>query len=308
MSTLRYRLTMNNKLNRTVTSVADLRSSTLQTPTVRASRLQGPQRNFAVAVVTNALLTYTSQNYPKIKAEISDILARVVRAEIDYAARAYAKYVPAVPAEPDVPGQLRGTLVSGSAQMDLEEATPEWAPLNARWIRQKNRGRRSNRQKGFFNFTRDMVDYMSSSNNWIEMFGPIQINITRGSVDPLTPEFGSTAEVFSRKVKMSVARIAVKALGNITPGMLPALKDGRTTRDYRDGRATGLLNLVGGVNTQIANKIGNYGAVGDRPYRPSLEPFLTFLLTRSIPTAVFEHVEDELDTQYGLAGPRGRAR
>lgn len=142
------------------------------------------------------------------------------------------------------------------------------------------------------------ADFFSSS------FGGIRITIKRNlKAKPslqgrrLRTNFVSAHD----RIHLNIATIRVFALEKVTPGMLPALASGRPdTTNNGDGRTNGLLSLVAaGGNEEAALKLGGRRST---PYRPTLEPFLAFYLTRSIPHAVGTRINEGLKAARSSAG------
>lgn len=119
---------------------------------------------------------------------------------------------------------------------------------------------------------------------WTDTWGPVQVTVqpTGRAKDPLK----TFESKFNKRavVRVQVATISVKAFQKITPTMLPGLKDGDLTRPSPVRAITKHLpeperaRLGGNPKKRV-------------PYRPGLEPFLTFVLTRAIPNAFFRRIE-----------------
>lgn len=145
---------------------------------------------------------------------------------------------------------------------------------------------------------RELQNAIGKTSTWTRAFGPVGVRITRRSTEfggPKTPRMldvgGGMAysEVTdTKRNRLSIATVSVYAFGRITPQMLGALHQGGDTgpSSYIDGRATGLIGLL---PTQLQYRLG--GNPEYVPYRPTLEPFLEFFLTRSLPNAVTRRLE-----------------
>jgi hypothetical protein len=138
-------------------------------------------------------------------------------------------------------------------------------------------------------------DEMKNDASWYSFFGPLRIRLVREK-DKVLRRDGSG--------HFAVGRIEVRAFGNLTPSMLPALSTGNP-RDIEagDGRSNGLINLVHRKNPKIGHHLAG-GRSRNVPYRPTVEPFLSFVLTRSVPTAVFSQLRRATDG----VGSAGRTR
>ena len=267
--------------------------------------LQGDRRrteSTAIAIADRILFTYADKKYNQMRGRLVADLTRAAQLEINWIAKQYSYYVFNTPAEPNLSGQLRGTLSRMGVNQGLEDVTPAWAPLNAKWIRQKNFGRRSTRQKGYFLYSGELRDMMVRGDTWTEMFGPIKVSVLR-TMDTKKAMVGSSARRLP--LRRALMTVRVHALTYITPQMLPALSSGKLTASYPDGRSTGLIGLVHNVSPDMAYRLGQRQ---DRtPYRPSLEPFLGFVLTQSLPRAILLRLNDQLDAHDFVKGygPRG---
>jgi hypothetical protein len=133
---------------------------------------------------------------------------------------------------------------------------------------------------------------MKQAQTWIHAFGPIQVKViqTTGLEKPLDEQLGGIGGQGTDKQVFAAARIEVRALTSITPEMIPALLSGHLSGGYPNGKQSGLINLIASSQSspQLAYRLGGGRHV---PYRATTEPFLAFVLTRSIPNAVFSRIE-----------------
>lgn len=134
---------------------------------------------------------------------------------------------------------------------------------------------------------------MGKASTWLRAFGPIGIRVTRRSQSLKESGFRNNLDTGVRGgggvIRLSVATVTVTAFGRITPTMLPAMSPGGISAGAPDGRDTGLIGLF---PASIAYRLG--GSREHVPYRPTLEPFLGFFLTRSLPNAVMRRLQDGL--------------
>lgn len=153
---------------------------------------------------------------------------------------------------------------------------------------------------------------LGKKSTWVSAYGPVQVRVTRGaglgsSVIGSGRALSSRQRYQSRRgytrykdaensnFRTSVCRIEVGALGKITPQMLPGLASGAMGIYHPDGRKSGLLGML---PTEIAYRLG--GDNTSVPYRHTVEPFLTFFLTRAVPNALFLRMEQGLKTRLDV--------
>lgn len=143
----------------------------------------------------------------------------------------------------------------------------------------------------------ELQNAMGRTGTWTRAFGPVGVRVTRRSRDLQGSGFETARKLdvgrgltyASEVSRLSIGTVTVSAFGRITPTMLSAMAPGGTSGTYPDGRDTGLIGLL---PASIAYRLG-----GNRqyvPYRATLEPFLEFFLTRSLPNAVTRRLEDGL--------------
>lgn len=255
-------------------------------------------QNFANAIVKDFAFRYAEDTYKTMARQIEVQLQRDIRRELTHLAALFRHHI--IGSKRDRP---RGTLdtLSGSDQLVLASAVPSWAPRSQRYLEYKQR-------------TRHHQDWWSSSgrlsaamtsDNWISAFGPISVQFRRSS-NPAgsSRQFGAgpaqAKEGFNpARVRVQVGTLRVQALTNITPSMLPGLASGNPRTPIPTTPNDGLMLLVqSGMGDDIAYRLGRTSSSGQ--YRPTLEPFLTFFLTRSVPSAIARRLEIG-----GLARARG---
>ena len=149
-----------------------------------------------------------------------------------------------------------------------------------------------------------MKSQMMSGQNWIKMFGPISVQVKRQRSYSASDTASANARRdimtnLNRKplalpggdvVRLGVARIEVRALGRITPGSLS-----------RPSKKSHMIGLVMKHDEELAHRLAGRG-----PYRPTLEPFLEFVLTRAVPGAVLKRIELGLEKRGKQSAGRTR--
>lgn len=272
--------------------------------------------SFANIIIEEVGLQYSDQSYKQLRASINGPLRADIHKEIQHIARQYEKIIVGMP------GKRLNRVTLTSARQDFSSRTGVgspalqqfgalreystggtlWAPRKPKYLVQKQRDVGHQR---WFEHTGILGLAMSSGKTWEAMFGPIIIRIRRGETQTGNArdiKFNlSSGETRASDMKFlgtrsgktfSVATIQVSALGKITAAMIPALLTGKPPIGKpADGRTTGLIGLVRAKNAPLAWHIAGGPEV---PYRPTLEPFLGFALTRSIPEAVFARIRQSL--------------
>jgi hypothetical protein len=136
-----------------------------------------------------------------------------------------------------------------------------------------------------------VLDRLNSTATWTTAFGGISVTLKRttsiGPRDPLARGFGTRLKGLTKgNARVGVATIRVEAMRRITTSMLPALGGAPLGSFGSNPQASGLLSLLG---DDIANRLG--GNPNTVPFRPTIQPFLGFFLTRQLPNAVFKRIQ-----------------
>jgi hypothetical protein len=203
----------------------------------------------------------------------------------------------------------------GYDTMAISAAVPSWAKRSKRYLDYKQA---KLRHRDWWRSSGKLSEAMTAD-NWVSAFGPIAVEFrrTRGADASAgkVRQFGAgPARVGARfegtnpgHVKISIGTVRIHALTNITPGMLPGLRSGNPqTPIPTTGNDELMLMVQAGMGDDIAYRLGRLSsAESGGQYRPTLEPFLTFFLTRSVPAAVAKRLEIGGFSTYRGAG-RGR--
>lgn len=120
---------------------------------------------------------------------------------------------------------------------------------------------------------------VSFKEGWLSYFGPVRVVLTP-SHEQITKANLVTSKTYG-KLRLKVANIEIRAMSRITPSMLPALAGPRGDIN-QVGNHRALMRLL---PQPIAWRLGR------EPYRPTLEPFLSFALTRAIPNALYRRIQ-----------------
>lgn len=260
--------------------------------------------NTARAIMERVTINYAEGMYETMRERVQARIREDVQAELRHMALLFRRHIIGAAGTRLTPSGMLDTVSKGEnpPRMAISSALPAWAPRNAEYLRQKrlatggigwfdNRRWRQNDtdlryasrvprtgqpydQPGLlFQSMRDFV--------WEAMFGPISVRFFRmRKLEPTDARSGISAGR-QKRMKVQIGSIQVRALGKITPGMLPGYTTG-TIRASSIGNP-GLIQLVSAYDPQLGYRLGT---MRNGVYRPTLEPFLGFFLTRAIPHAV----------------------
>lgn len=250
------------------------------------SRQQVWQRagaQFSAAVVSQVALEVTRERFRALAAVVRKEIERDVQREIDNIAWLYSRHAIGRAGVRNRTFGIKARTTDTMGRINFGR----WARLSPDTIRQKG-------HSSFFLNRGDLGLEMRNPKKWTASFGPIRVELkqTHSGLTGLEPErvYKSDAAGGSTST-FSYARITVFAMGKITSAMIPELADQsfdgtrgfpRTGQDNYSRRG----GLAAMMPDDVKFKIGGWSRTGTGHYRPSLEPFLAFALTRSIPAAV----------------------
>lgn len=226
-----------------------------------------------------------------------------IRREMAHLAQEYLRLIVGISGNNEGP---RGKLQTVSAPAYGDSNFSSYS-MNIAWDERSldylNRKRKEKGHTHWFEHDHVLKRTMGKAETWFDAYGPIEVQVVRAKGGSLSQAEAAAAghdpaDRFSgaenRKVRVQVGTIRVFAMRSITPQMLPALATGRIDDWAPDGTTTG---LIGRFPRDI-----QYGLAGNRkfvPYRHSVEPFLSFFLTRAIPNAVMRRLEVGLNEYTG---------
>lgn len=240
----------------------------------------------ASTIVQNVAFGYADGYRDQLMRDVSKRVGQDVFAEIANAAAKYKRNVIGMTGK-------NGRLNMGSFSTVAEGgpknsgASIAWAPRNSKYLARKRR--ELGHTNWFSAWTRYMGNTLGKGASWTEIFGPIRVAVTGGKSSgysgAVAPHLGGRAYRAvakegqdAAKIRIHIGSISVTALERITPGMLSAYSK------------SGIPAAVAAAGyEELAHRLGGPG-----PYRPTLEPFLEFVLTRAIPYAVRKRVQTGL--------------
>ncbi len=148
---------------------------------------------------------------------------------------------------------------------------------------------RKKRQFGhtkWFENTGRLRKQLRDPSTYTQAYGPVRVSFKRASLSQ--PVAGQTATKMSSGVvgaadrRIALGELRVSVLGRITEDMLNE-PGGRQPSPWKTG-------LFGSLDSDLEKKLLNK----EDAYRPFLEVFLSFYLTRSIPNAIFRRLEEKM--------------
>lgn len=251
--------------------------------------------------VRQIAVRYADVKFEEVRKVLTDGAAADVRRELVNMASRYRRHIIGANGARATPaGVLRNTL-GGASPLTLSSALPAWAPRDAKYLKRKfdaragsgwfdNRGwSRRPGQTWQPNDTGLLFKSMRAE-VWEQMFGPISVRFER-RFDPNKEASASIGVGGGDHVKLQLGTLYVNALGKLTPQMLPALNmTGGQIPMASDAGNDGLMGLVSNYSQPLAYRLGQRSTITKR-YRPTLEPFLSYFLTRSIPAAIARRLQ-----------------
>lgn len=269
-------------------------------------RQSGGQR-FAQAMIENFAFSYAEDSFREMAGRLEVQLRRDIMRELRHMAALFQRHIiGAAPSSSHPAGYLDTVAPSWEGVYDrvaIRASVPAWAARSHQYLRDKKRVIGHQR---WWESHGTLAKAMTTD-NWISSFGPIHVEFRRSHKAQLTtpntaaPGQRSTARnnyatVFggtnNGHVKVVVGTVRVVALTNITPQMLPALRSGDpTTLNSDRGNDSLMLMVQAGMGDDVAYRLGRLSSKeSGMRYRPTLEPFLAFFLTRAVPNAIADRI------------------
>ena len=255
--------------------------------------VKGRQRyeNTAAYIARRVAFSYAEDSYNFMRKELEQTVERDVRRELVNLASLYRRHIIGANGATNRPAGVLRSVIGGVEPLALAGALPAWAPRDAKYIRRKIfnragtgwfdnrawRGRGAPEDAGLL--FREM-----RADTWETMFGPIRVRFYKSRKLDVEDAKAQINVASGRNVKIQIGTLQVVALSKLTPQMLPGLSAGVVGMASDRGN-DGLMKLVQNYDERLAFRLGQRSTLTKR-YRPTLEPFLTFFLTRSVPSAM----------------------
>jgi hypothetical protein len=275
--------------------------------------VKGRQRyeNTARAIMNRVAFSYANDQYDTMRKTLEQTVERDVRAELVHLAYLFRRHIIGAAGTRTTPAGQLDTAAKGqdAPRQSISASLPAWARRNTEYLRQKrqatggigwfdNRGWRQSqwdaryasrvpRRGGIPDDTGLLFESMRAD-VWETMFGPISVRFRKSHKLMVNQADFSISTTGDKHAKFQIGSIQVRALGRITPSMLPGLNTGfvRATVAYN----AALVDVIAGFDPRLAYRLGR---MRNGVYRPTLEPFLGFFLTRALPHAVDQRIKKQ---------------
>lgn len=252
------------------------------------------------------LVRYADKNYAKIVADLKTQIERDARRELRHLARVYSRTI--IGAGYTKTGvdfsNLTTAMPGGGTTIGGILPKGSWPPRAPEYIARKRR--KNLTPNWFIAETKTLKSTMGKASVWEEMFGPVRVSIIRKD-EAAFNDAGGQARIQQKAVnvlggnnikgdniRIGLLEVRVEALGKVQPYMF-----------QRYSVTSGLIGLVAQHDEEMAYRLG-----GRNPalYRPTLEPFLEFYLTKSLPYTVNQRIQKGLRAKLfqKTAGNAGR--
>jgi hypothetical protein len=257
--------------------------------------------NFARVIINEVAIRASEGLWKKLQGDIRRRLHDDVTREVNHLARLLMVNVIGIPGRNLGP---RGNIdaaapaSSGFSARDLSVPTRnlvgDWARRSPGYL--KSRGGSSN-APWFQNGERgpSPLGTLGRGSTWTAAFGPISVSVKKlstyapndAALKSIPVRLGGTKGGSTRVV---VATVRVAAMNRITTDQLASTGAGGALKAIgASPQSSGLLSKLG---PSIAWRLG--GNPARVPFRPTIHPFLSFFITRSLPNAVFKRMEQGL--------------
>ncbi len=264
-------------------------------------------------IVEDVALNTADRTYRNAKKSLEESVEKVVAKEISQMAKMIARFS----VQPASAFGPKGLVTSGQRVIS-QQARSLWGNKNVLWYElsqsDANWGRRTSRYLGWkrdngypqdwWRMTGELRKALAKESLYKDL-GPVKVTFLKTGNTLTGKKVNQT--ISGRKGSLSatyqVGQLNVQAMGRITPEMLPALMDrlGNGVNDATPHGSSYIPSLFKDKKTR--NKLLRFGQAG---YRPVVEPFLAYYLTRAIPNAVFNRTEKLIsDTSVARANRLG---
>lgn len=264
--------------------------------------------NTARAILERVTLQYAEGAYDRIRKDVEQQLENDVRMELVHLASLYRKHIIGYSGRRTAPSGTLDTVTKGAGAptQSIKSGLPPWAPRNAQYLARKRTAVGHIRWFDNTNWSTTSFDARFSRrvpkigdapddagllkrsmthDSWETFFGPVSVRFYRArKLDASDAVAGIATK--GKKMQVQIGSLQVRAIGKITPAMLPGYTSGRIMASAAGNPA--LMNIIAQTDPRIAYRLGT---MRNGVYRPTLEPFLGFFLTKSIPFAVTRRLE-----------------
>lgn len=279
--------------------------------------VQKATAGFARMIVNDVALAAAELAYQNNRTALVSNVRKVAMAEVSRMAMLIANTI-AVPDNrqgPEGPMSLRGGMSVTAERLGMqqtyyrEDAGIRWPKRSKKYLAWKQQRGRPGK---WWDFDSDLRDSLSEESLYLNAFGPVNVIFTRaknqqaaksrmdrslfnsagGESSSTSVQKSLTASGRAGRVsaEFQVGRLEVVAFGKITPKMLPSLNNMKSNdavmgQSKPQGNIEGLAGLLPEGDTRM-KLVGR-----QEKRRYTLEPFVSYYLTRAIPNAVWRRTE-----------------
>lgn len=272
-------------------------------------------RSFASAIARQVAFQAAENSYRSVKAEIAKSFQNDAKRELNFLMALYRRHIIGADSRRAQPsGMLRYALGNSDTDLGFDDENylisdmlPGWAPRSPEYLASK---RKRGWAQGWFSAT-GLLKNELTADFLLQAYGPIRVSVIRdvqATENPAPLRGGTTLRTFGpnsapaasasvgdvrdARIRLQVATVRIFAMEAITPSMLPALASGQVNAMNNDDPQRGrrFLAPIFAANKPLAYRLGQLDYKTHR-YRPTLEPFLAWFLTRAIPNALALRLE-----------------
>lgn len=167
----------------------------------------------------------------------------------------------------------------------------KWDARNPHYLNWK---RTHGKSSNWWSMDGSLLSYLGKASTYTDAFGPVKVTIDReramrvGNREP-NLKFTRAGVPGPITAEYKIARVRVQALGLITPSDLPSLRSNNPKDAKPSGGGPGLAARLDDNEARMKLLTPAYKT---KNIRYTLEPFLSFYLTRAIPNAVWRRIEE----------------
>lgn len=234
--------------------------------------------------VNNVGVRVARNRQRKLQANVQRDFAPVVERELLDMARSVARmgiglanFNNPPPGVLSITGRISRPMIGNSAPMSISSMTGAWAVRTDTYMRWKMRKHRT--RKWFYN-TGSLQRQMGKVGVYRSAYGPMSIKFTPTSLTGAARVAGIGRSSGGQSNNIMIGRLEVSPLRRLRLSDLPGI-------GQQAGYNERLMNpLAAGIRRKLVGRKDKY--------RPVIEPFLTYYMTRRIPNAVYRRLEDSL--------------
>ena len=194
-----------------------------------ATRAEGSRqrfgKDFAATLVRDMTFRAAEDEYKQISTSIRNSFAKDARQELTHIVALYRRHIIGAGKTKTRPSGMlsyvlppsAGSVAGRDSSVAIAASLPPWAPRSPKYLREKER---HNWGPGWFSAQGNLQNNMKAQ-NILATFGPIRVRIDKNMGEsPARVVFNAGGHG-----KINVATVRVFALTNLTPEMLPGLRD-----------------------------------------------------------------------------------